>query len=363
MTERETKLGRVRETLATRGLSGALLSTTANVAWLTGGAANHVGLASESAAASLLVTPEACVLIASDIEIPRLEAEELPGAGVEVESFHWHAPDVPGIVRRRVGEGRVAADTPLPGAEPPGPEFARLRYSLLPEEIARYRRLGEEVALCVTRACFEARPGLSEHRVAGMLAGDLHAFGITPTLLLVGADERAVRFRHPLPTDRRLEKHLLIAVGARRAGLILSLTRLVHFGPVPEDLRRRHDAVARIDAGLIHATRPGARVVDLFAAARAAYDEAGFPDEWRRHHQGGATGYAPRDYRAAPDSPEVVQPDQAFAWNPSIAGTKSEDTILATAQGPELLSETPDLPVLTVSVAGETRTRPDILCR
>jgi antitoxin VapB len=362
MTEREIKLERVRGYLATHGLAGVLLTTTANFAWATGGASNHVGLGTETGAASLLVTPDACVLIASIIERARLEAEEA-GEGMTVESFPWHAPDLPGIVRRYAGHGRVAADTAVAGTRALGPEFAPLRYSLLPEEIERYRRLGEDAALCVTRACFEARPGLSEHRVAGLLAGDLHALGIAPTLLLVGADERAFRFRHPIPTERRLEEHVLIAVGARRSGLIVSLTRLVHFGPLPAALRRRHDAVARVDAAFHHATHPGARVADIFAAGASAYARAGFPDAWQEHHQGGATGYAPRDYRATPESPEVVQPHQAFAWNPTIAGTKSEDTIIATPAGPEVLTATPDLPIVHVAVESRIYDRPDILVR
>jgi Xaa-Pro aminopeptidase len=349
--------------MAAHGLAGVLLTTAANFAWLTGGASSTVGTATEMGAASLLVTQDAVVLIADNIERTRLEAEELPDAGIDYESYPWHAPDLPGAVARRARGGRVAADTAVPGTEPLAPDFTRLRCSLLPTEIERYRWLGEHVALCMTRACFEARPGLSEHRIAGMLSGDLHAFGITPTLLLVGADERAFRFRHPIPTDRRLQSHLLLAIGARRWGLIASMTRLVHFGPLPDELRRKHDAVVRVDAAFLHATRPGAPVREIFAAGCRAYAEAGYPDEWIHHHQGGPTGYAGRDYRATPETDALVQPHQAFAWNPTIAGTKSEDTLIATADGPAILTATPDLPVIRVTIVGFEIERPDILCR
>lgn len=381
MTERAIKRERVREYLAARGLTGVLLTTTANFAWLTAGVANRAGPASEGEAASLLITDDTCVLIASEIEMPRLEAEGLADPEFTTETFPWHTADLAGIVRRRAGGGRrhpasrsaaggrVAADSPVRDTEALGGDFAALRDSLLPEEVERYRRLGRETALCVTRACFGARPGLSENQIAGMLAGDLLAFGITPTALLVGADERARRFRHPNPTNRRLEAHLMICARAQRAGLTVSMTRLVHFGPPPETLRRAHDAVTRVDAALHAATRPGAAITTLFAAgeqAAAAWESAGSAprsEAWRCFPQGGPTGYVPRDVFGARESEAIVLANQAFAWSPSLDGARSEDTLLASETGPEVVTATPDLPVVSVSVGGSVVPRPDILGR
>ena len=36
-------------------------------------------------------------------------------------------------------------------------------------------------------------------------------------------------------------------------------------------------------------------------------------------------GYLPRDYRVDFECQENILENQAFCWNPSIAGTKSED--------------------------------------
>jgi hypothetical protein len=54
---------------------------------------------------------------------------------------------------------------------------------------------------------------------------------------------------------------------------------------------------------------------------------------------------------------------QAFAWNPSITGTKSEDTMLLTAHGPLALSSTGQWPMIATSVAGVVIERPGILVR
>ena len=69
----------------------------------------------------------------------------------------------------------------------------------------------------------------------------------------------------------------------------------------------------------------------------------------------------PREYLAQPDGQEVVQVDQAFAWNPSLSGVKSEDTFLLTSAGREFLTVTGDWPYTRVSIENETIDRPSIL--
>jgi Xaa-Pro dipeptidase len=65
----------------------------------------------------------------------------------------------------------------------------------------------------------------------------------------------------------------------------------------------------------------------------------GYADEWQRHHQGGPAGYEPREYVATPETLDPVGVGQVFAWNPSITGTKSEDTILVGEDGNEILTQ------------------------
>ena len=92
-----------------------------------------------------------------------------------------------------------------------------------------------------------------------------------------------------------------------------------------------------------------------------AYREKGFPEEWKLHHQGGSIGYTGRDYRTSFETPDIIQENQAFTWNPSITGSKSEDTILATSGGPILLTRPVLFPEMTVTVEGYTFQRPGIL--
>jgi antitoxin VapB len=126
-------------------------------------------------------------------------------------------------------------------------------------------------------------------------------------------------------------------------------------------LRGKQEAVAQVDAAFIAASRPGARIADIFRKGVEAYAKVGYPDEWKLHHQGGLAGYEPREHVATPASSQVVKAGQAFAWNPSITGTKSEDTILSGEMGCEVITAMEDWPRIPVQVEGQLIERPAIL--
>lgn len=351
------KRERVRRFLKERELDGVLMTRQSAFSWYTGGGNGFVALASVEAAGSILAMRDRDVLITDNIEAPRLEAEEVDGFGFELASFPWHRPEERAKVLENLGAKNSATDVEL------GDAFRQLRYVLTEREIERYRLLGKDTGASLAEVCRNIRPGDSEFGIAGQLSESLFSREITPIVLLVAADDRVEKFRHPIPTSRKVGRYAMVVVCARRDGLIVSVTRLVHFGELAPDLRRRHDSVVRIDAACLAHTRPGVQVQTVFEKAVAAYRTEGFEDEWQHHHQGGGTGYEPRDFKATPDCPEIVRAHQAYAWNPSIAGTKSEDTILVGPEGFEVLSETPDWPMIAVEVEGQPIARPDILMR
>ena len=86
------------------------------------------------------------------------------------------------------------------------------------------------------------------------------------------------------------------------------------------------------------ATRPDRTLADAFAACQQFYADAGFPGEWRLHHQGGMTGYASRELIATPRTDQPIEPGQAFAWNPSVTGAKAEETFVLSESGPEVVA-------------------------
>jgi antitoxin VapB len=119
----------------------------------------------------------------------------------------------------------------------------------------------------------------------------------------------------------------------------VSFIRIVHLEEPDEDFRRRQGACEQILRRMRQeATRPERALADVFEDCKGFYAEAGFPDEWRLHHQGGMTGYATREIIASPETRQEVRAGQAFAWNPSITGAKAEETFVLTENGPEVIS-------------------------
>ncbi len=360
--EIKEKEKRVREFLSRKGFEGLLLKRQANFSWMTCGGLNLVGITTEWGATSLLILKSKKFVISSNIEAPRMMLEEgLAKQGFVLKEFPWHEDREVSLVEELVGGGPLASDAPFPGAVVVTEEVARLRYSFTPEEEGRYRWLGEKVSLALEETLLEARRGEKESEVVGRLCKALWKDRIDPVTLMAAADDRVARFRHPIPTEKKVESYLMVSVNARKWGLIVSLTRFVHFGAMPDELREKYMANVFIDCSFMGATRPGVPARDVLEKGIEAYRQKGYPEEWRLHHQGGSIGYTGRDYRTNFATQDVIRDRQAFTWNPSITGTKSEDTILATSAGPEMITRPLLFPKVSLVVAGIPFERPGIL--
>ncbi|MCX5820440.1 MAG: M24 family metallopeptidase [Deltaproteobacteria bacterium] len=360
--EIQEKERRVREFLKVRDLQALLLKRQANFSWMTGGGLNVVGTATELGNASLLITEKGKFVITNNIEAPRMvEEERLEEQGYQVRSFPWYEDREPSLVREIVGRGSVGCDWSFPDAAMVAEEVARLRYSLTAEELVRYRWLGGRVSAALERTMIAVEKGAKESAVVGRLCHELWKDRIDTMGMMSAADERISRFRHPIPTEKKVEKFLMVSVNARKGGLIVCLTRFVHFGKVSQELREKYEANVFIDCAFMAASRPGVPAREVLRKGVEAYGAKGYPEEWKLHHQGGSIGYNPRDYRVNPETPDIIQENQAFAWNPSITGTKSEDTILATSRDVELITKPVLYPTLSCEAEGSTFVRPNIL--
>jgi Xaa-Pro dipeptidase len=344
--ELDAKNDRLVEWLKVQGLAGVLIRRNENVAWVTGGAVElRVLTPGETGVASLLVTAAGKrYYFTTENEAPRLHDEEFGALDFEPVLFPWWGDDTGGTAAKLAG-GPLGSDTP--GAGFTLVNLAPLRAALSESEIARYRWLGAETAAATVEALNEVEPGLSEYDMEAITEGGLLRRGILPSVALYAVDERILKYKHAVPRGKRLKQYGMLNLCSRKWGLAISITRFIHFGPLPEELATRFNSAAQVNAALLNATRAGTTSAKLFKVAQAAYAAQGFPGEERFHHQGGPTGYGEREWIATPEGTEVVVNNQAFAWNPSIRGGKAEDTVILRDGVIENLTSTPELPVLS----------------
>ena len=131
----------------------------------------------------------------------------------------------------------------------------------------------------------------------------------------------------------------MLVACAERGGLFASLTRMIYFEePDPHTLRRQEACEEVLRRMREEATLAGRTLAEAFEDCRHFYAEAGFPEGWRDHHQGGMAGYASREVIATSATHQEIKEGQAFAWNPSLVGAKAEETFVLGPDGPEVLT-------------------------
>ncbi|MCA1248592.1 Xaa-Pro peptidase family protein [Massilia sp. MS-15] len=343
------KLAVLRAHLAAANAGAVRLRGVDWFAWVTAGGSSAVLHTTELGVAEVLVTPDEACILTDAIEAERLRAEELP----EGFTFHvepWAEPELRERYVRNAAAGRaILSDRPQPGGvltEHALPATLRQRRLVLGlEERERYRLLGREAAEAMGEALRQARPDWTEYQLAGAGAQALWRRGIHPALVLAAGERRLPAWRHPTPTSAPLGARAMLVFCARRHGLYANLSRFVSFGAAPLDAQR---ALMEVEATGLAAVAPGNSLSAVYHAFDAAYRHADREDAIREHHQGGITGYRAREIVAGPSTATQLEEGMAFAFNPSFAGLKIEDTFLLGPDGLENLTFDPGWPAADV---------------
>ena len=335
-TGRRPRQEKLRDLMERLELEALLLRRATNFAWYTGGADNRVDHASPYGVADVLLTHEEEYIFTNNIEAPRMREEQTPH--FEVVEHPWYE-DEAAAIREVVGDAPLGTDFSLEGTLDVSGEVDPLRYVLDADALDRYRQVGADAAAAVAEAAGSLEPGTNEREAAANLAAACRRRGLFSSVLLAAADERIARYRHPIPHGKQIEGRAMLVVSAERGGLYANVTRMVHFEEPDAEVERRQKACETILNRIRdEATTPARTLADAFEDCQRFYAEAGFPGEWKLHHQGGMTGYVSREVIATPHTHQEIQIGQAFAWNPSITGAKAEETFILTEDGPEVIT-------------------------
>ena len=356
------KLALVREDMQKEQLDAVYISKSEHFAWITAGGCNIVTRYSEGGICAILVTKDSQYFLCNNIETKRMHVEEqLDLLGFEERSCYWYEDKTMEFIHDLIGNGTLAADIPLPGAKDANPLLLEREKTLCDEEIARYLKMGKIFSEVIETVIAGVKPGETEIEICGKLSSAMWKAGLEGVLFLVAADHRIYDYRHAIPTDNKLKNFLMISCNARYKGLITKITRMAYFGELPEGLKAQYAKTAHIENVLADASKPGVDDLEMLELSKKLYAEAGCPEMWKVHHQGGPQSYTNGFYLTTEHSHGIIREGMVYGYNPSITGTKTEDAFVVTADGPIFVTYPVLFPAIEEEINGRVYRRPGIL--
>lgn len=361
--EIDVKIADLRKIMAERGLDGIYISKQEHFAWITAGGDNIVTRFVEDGVCAIFITLEGQYFICNNIETQRFKDEEfLDKLGFEELSMWWYENRTMAYINDLIGaDGKFAADISMDRASDANGILRSLEMVLQESEIGRYLHLGKVFSSTIENFMTTVRPGDSEVEIAGRLGARMWENGIEPVLYLIATDDRIYKYRHPIATEKKLEKFLMISCNARYKGLVTKITRMAYFGEVPADLQKQYLQTVQVENAMAAATKPGVDDIVPLNIAKRMYADFGYPDMWKMHHQGGPQSYTNGFYLITESMHKVIQLHQCYGYNPTITGTKTEDGFIVTEAGPLFLTYPVVFPAITSEIEGVQYNRPGIL--
>jgi Xaa-Pro aminopeptidase len=262
-----------------------------------------------------------------------------------------------------VTSGRsVAADRPFPNVPLVNERLRPLVRALSPYELEGYRELGLWVAHAVEATARAIRRGDTEEEVAGQLGHRLLHHGIEPAAIGVTADGRGAKYRRTGSTPAPAERFCTIQATGQRAGLFATAARTVAF-EAPDELRAAHALAAKLAAVYRSFSVPGAKLAEATEANSIVLADTAFEFDDRLSQPGYGTGrFAAEELRRGGHD-EALVAGQPVVWQPRIGPAACVDTVVVTANGPEVVTPPTEWPFKRITVRGVTSDVPDLLVR
>ena len=357
----------VRSTLATLGLDGLVVTSPANIRYLS----NHAG-----SAGTLVLTHSGVHLLidfryqesvratqVSAAACPDLRTWNVPASYDEALIDMLSGPDMParlGIeaahltVARKEWLERTTASRGLAliwsSTERVVEQFRQIKDA---SEIAMLRDSAARLSEVADAAFRAIRPGVTEREVAGAIERAMRSAGYErqafDTIVASGLNAALPHYR---AGTRILQPGDLVVLdfGGVLDGYCSDLTRTVSVGASTPDARRLHAAVRDAQRTAIEAVRPGVPATAVDAAARNVLESCGLGEAFG-HGTGHGLGLdvheeprigPPRSHSASVQlEPGMVFTIEPGAYVPGLGGVRIEDDVLVTPEGCEVLTSVP----------------------
>jgi len=220
-------------------------------------------------------------------------------------------------------------------------------------EVALMRRAGEIASIGMEAAVKALRPGVTENEVAAEAEYAMRKAGGhgTATPVFVNSGVRS-GWLHGSATDKRIEVGDLVVVDLvpRHHGYCANLCRTFVVGAPTGKQSELFSLYKRAQAAGIKALKPGARMKDIDAVAKAVFDEEGYGDHYVfgiSHSIGLAFEETPAPTIHPGDAGIQIREGMTLTVGhsvlsvPGVGGVRLEDTFHVSSHGPATLTHFP----------------------
>ncbi len=346
---------RAQEAMGRRGLDLLVATPGTNFLYLTGGNPGR----SERLIALLLPRSGEAVVVAPHFEVERVRRGSTVG-----DVRGWEEEEDPFAVVGRIATGwkragqlglepstdyasylRLAAALPRWQVMDGSPVFERLRIIKQPVELDLIRRAIRITQDAIAAAFTQLQVGMTERDVAGIVSREMTQRGGRGGGLVQFGPNAALP--HGSPQQRRLEEGqpVLMDCGTSVEGYTSDITRTQWFGGEPaERFRIVYNTLHDAQTAAMTLGRPGVACQEMDRAARRVIREAGFGEYFthRLGHGMGMEGHeAPYlvEGNAVRLEPGMVTTIEPGIYIPDVWGCRTEDDIVITESGLEVLSQ------------------------
>jgi Xaa-Pro aminopeptidase len=348
---------KAQELAASSGIDTLLVTPGADLRYLTG----YAALPLERLTCLVLPAHGDPTLI-----VPALEGLAAAASGVDVEIATWGELDDPfALVTDLVGDAATiglddhmwasrvfALKSAIPNARQvlAGPLVQELRIRKDPDEVAALRDAGLSIDRVHARMGEWLRPGRTEREVGADIARAIVDEGhVTVDFVIVGSGPNGASPHHEL-SDRVIQEGDPVVIdigGTTAAGYCSDSTRnYLTGGTVPAEYAEFYAVLEDAQRAQLDHARPGVTANSVDAVGRGLIAEAGFGDRFI-HRTGHGIGQETHEEPYIVEGNDIVlEEGMAFSIEPGIYlegrfGARIEDIVVCTADGLEVLNNTP----------------------